>query len=121
MSKIKRLRYHLDRGENEDESLYSVFHKCVEQYKEQGNQKLYLLPPLSLLLKRIYLNLKYFIGLLEDSQTVSQSTLDNWMKEDFSDTGVCPHKSDYCAECYEFENSLDSIKTQISLHKVCDA
>lgn len=49
---------------------------------------------------------------------ISASTLANWMQEDFPDTSVCPHKSDYCSSCFEFNASLESLQTQMNLHKV---
>ena len=58
------------------------------------------------------------IGFIEGSKTVGMTTLGEWMKQEFPDTEVCPHKSDYCPSCFAFKISLSSIKQKISLHQV---
>ena len=59
-----------------------------------------------------------FTGLVKDA-SVSARALGNWFKEDFPDTAVCPHKTDYCGECFEYKTSIKSIHQKINLHKVC--
>ena len=58
------------------------------------------------------------IGFIEGSKTVGMTILSEWMKQEFPDTDVCPHKSDYCSSCFAFKISLSSIKQKISLYQV---
>jgi hypothetical protein len=59
------------------------------------------------------------IGLLDSTLSVSDSTLSNWMKADFTDTKISPYLSDYCPMCFQFTTSLNSLQIQINLQKVC--
>lgn len=36
----------------------------------------------------------------EHEKYLAESTLSSWFRTDFPDTAICPHKSDYCEECY---------------------
>jgi hypothetical protein len=40
------------------------------------------------------------------------------MTQDFLDTDIYPHKTDYCAKCFEFKTLLESLETQLTLHKI---
>jgi hypothetical protein len=64
-------------------------------------------------------NLFKIIGLLDSTLSVSDSTLSNWMKADFTDTEISPHLSDYCLMCFQFTTSLNSLQIQINFQKVC--
>jgi hypothetical protein len=59
------------------------------------------------------------IGLLDSTLSVSDNTLSNWMKADFTDTEISPHLSDYCPMCFQFTISLNSLQIQINLQKIC--
>jgi hypothetical protein len=59
------------------------------------------------------------IGLLDSILSVSDSTLSNWMKADFTDTEISLHLSDYCPMCFQFTTLLNSLQIQINLQKVC--
>ena len=65
-----------------------------------------------------YINLTSNLELLDAELSVSQSTLETWMQEDFSDTAICPHLSDYCDTCFSYQISLNSLSQQIIMHKV---
>ncbi len=56
-------------------------------------------------------------GLLS-SQEVSSRTLGYWFAQDFKDTAVCPHKTDYCGECFEYKTSMKALQQKINLFKV---
>ncbi len=56
-------------------------------------------------------------GLLKN-QSVSAKTLSNWFNEDFPNTAVCPHMTNYCGECFEYKTSIKSLQQKINLHKV---
>lgn len=49
---------------------------------------------------------------------ISFSTLESWFAEDFPDTSICPHKSDYCSICFSINQSLVSVQQKILLNKV---
>ena len=42
----------------------------------------------------------------------------NWFVSDFEDTAICPHKTDYCPDCFEYKTSIKSLKQKIDLFKV---
>jgi len=51
-------------------------------------------------------------------EKVSARTLGNWFNDIFPDTAICPHKTDYCGECFEYKTSMKSLQQKINLHKV---
>ena len=55
---------------------------------------------------------------MDSTLRVSDSTLHNWMKQDFSNTAICPPLTDYCPACYQFNVSIESAQISINLHKV---
>jgi hypothetical protein len=58
------------------------------------------------------------IELLDSTLSVSDSTLNNWIKADFTDTEIFPHLSDYCPMCFQFTILLNSFQIQINLQKI---
>ena len=56
--------------------------------------------------------------MIDASLKVCSRTLTNWFGEDFPNTAICPHKSDYCPYCFDFHTSLNSLKQQIALLEV---
>ena len=82
---------------------------CIKLYQEAGIQLLLLL---------YYKSVTSSTDLLDTNLKVSTSTIENWLKQDFPDTAVSPHLSDYCPTCFEFKMSLNSLKIQINMHKV---
>ena len=52
------------------------------------------------------------------TDTVKATTLRTWMTEAFPTTKICPHKSDYCNQCFYFKNQVVSIDQQVLMLKV---
>lgn len=106
-SYIKRLNHKTKYPESaKQESLFELFQGCLQQQITNGMDYNYCLSGIILL------------GLIPTC-TVSARTLGNWFLEDFKDTAVCPHKTDYCPECFEYRTSMKSLKQKIDLFRVC--
>ena len=71
-----------------------------------------------LICPKILSNSPFNSGILNPSWSVGVSTLEKWLVEDFPDTAIYAHKSDYCPECFEFETLLASLAIKMKLHKV---
>ena len=66
--------------------------------------------------------LMLFEGFIDMDHEVHDFTLLRWFNEDFPDTDVCPHKSDYCPECYRLTSAIESItikQTQFKVLPIC--
>jgi hypothetical protein len=88
-----------------DECLFELFQNCLKQQINNGKQH------------TCKIDLTIIIGLIPNT-TVGDRTLGSWFNQDFPDTAVCPHKTDYCPECFEYKTSIKSLQQKIDLHKV---
>jgi hypothetical protein len=106
-SHIKRLYFKKEKYPESlrDKCLFELFQNCLTQQINNGKQH------------TCKFNLAIIIGLIPKT-TVGDRTLRSWFNQDFPDTDVCPHKTDYCPDCFEYKSSIKSLQIKIDLNKV---
>ncbi len=108
-SHIKRLYFKSNKhtAEQREECLFEKFQDCLHQQIANGT--------IFFFLKNGWLF--HCVGLLE-MEKVGSRTLGYWFVNKFKNTAVCPHKTDYCGDCFDFKTSMKSLQQKMNLHKV---
>ena len=53
-------------------------------------------------------------------ETVAESTIYKWFKENFPDTAISPHPTDYCAECASLQKKKQQLNVSWSRYRIQD-
>jgi hypothetical protein len=56
----------------------------------------------------------------ESAMHVSESTLQRWFAEDFPDTKISAHPTDYCADCAKYKKLINSYNVSLSRYAMQD-
>ena len=104
-SHILRL-YSVD--EQDKDSLFGQFSRVLQSLQQKSMCYIDVLE----------IQITVMLDLIDISLSVAKRTLGNWYTKDFDNTGVCPHKTDYCPLCFELKTSLKSIAQKIQLLQV---
>lgn len=55
---------------------------------------------------------------MQDITKPSPTTIENWYKELFPNTTLCPNPTDYCSKCYVFHQKITALNVKIHLFEV---
>lgn len=110
-SRFKFLLTPLNKVCEADKGFYSSFLGYLETLKSGGKAHLILF-----IVGKIWFI--FVLGYVDQTETVAEITLHKWFREEFPDTGICPHKTDYCQTCFEYGQHTTSYKQQLNMLKV---